>query len=81
MFKNIHTDTTWKVFKYIIFSGPYFPVFGLNMEIYSVNIRIQSEYRKIRRKNSVSGPFSRNVVGIWSDLICLYLQGFLANIF
>ena len=23
------------------FSGPYVPVFGLNMEIYSVNLRIQ----------------------------------------
>ena len=30
------------------FSGPYFPVFGLNTEIYSANICIQSEYRKIR---------------------------------
>ena len=26
------------------FSGLYFPVFGLNMEIYRVNLRIQSEY-------------------------------------
>ena len=30
------------------FSGSYFPVFRLNMEIHSVNLRIQSEYRKIR---------------------------------
>ena len=31
-------------------------------EIYEVNLRIQSEYRKIRtRKNSVFGHFSRNV--------------------
>ena len=29
------------------FSGPYFPVFGLNMKIYCVNLRIQSEYMKI----------------------------------
>ena len=35
------------------FSGPYFPVFGLKTEIYGVNLRIQSEYRKVRtRKNS-----------------------------
>ena len=40
------------------FSGPYFPVFELNMEIYSENLCIQSEYRKIRtRKNSVFGHF------------------------
>ena len=43
------------------FSGPYFPVFGLNREIYSVNIRIQFEYGKKRtRKNSVFGHFSRS---------------------
>ena len=36
-----------------------FPVFGLNAEIYSLNIRIQSKYVKIRtRKNSVLGHFS-----------------------
>ena len=47
--------------KYGDFSGPYFPVFGLNMEIYSVNFRIQSKYRKIwTRKNSVFGPFSHS---------------------
>ena len=38
-----------------------FPVFGLDMEFYRVNLRIQSENRKIRtRKNSVSGQFSRS---------------------
>ena len=43
------------------FCGPYFPVFGLNAEIYSVNLHIQSKYRKIRaRKNSVFGYFSRS---------------------
>ena len=44
--------------KYGIISGPYFPVFGLNMEIYIVN---QSEYRKIRTRNdSIFGNFSRS---------------------
>ena len=53
--------TAWKVSKYGVFSGLYFPVFGLNTEIYSVNLRIQSEYRKIRtRNNSVFGHFSRS---------------------
>ena len=40
--------TAWKVFKYGVFSGPYFPVFGLNTEINSVkspySVRVQ-EYR------------------------------------
>ena len=44
------------------FSGPHFPVFGLNAEIYEVNLCIQSECRKIRtRNNSVFGLFSRSV--------------------
>ena len=29
------------------FSGLHFPIFGLNTGVYSVNFRIQSEYRKI----------------------------------
>ena len=46
--------------KYGVFSGPYFPVFGLNTKIYGVNLRIQSECRKIRtRKDSVFGHVSR----------------------
>ena len=36
----------WKVSKYEVFPGPYFPVFGLNTEVYSVNLRIQYENRK-----------------------------------
>ena len=53
--------TAWKVSKYGVIFGPYFPVFGLNTEIYRVNLRIQSEYRKIRtRNNSVFGHFSHS---------------------
>ena len=41
------------------FSGPYFLLFGINTEIYSVNLRIQSECGIIRiRKNPVFGHFS-----------------------
>ena len=32
------------------FSGPSFPAFGLNMKKYSVSLRIQSEYGKIRTR-------------------------------
>ena len=53
--------TAWKLSKCGAFSGPYFPVFGLNTEIYGVNIGIKSEYRKIRtRKNSLFERFSRS---------------------
>ena len=47
--------------KYGVVSGPYFPVFGLNTEKYSVSLRIKSEFRKIRtRNNSVFGHFPRS---------------------
>ena len=52
-------DTAWKVSKYGVISGPYFPVYGLNTEIYRVSLRIQSEYTKIKtRKSSIFGHFS-----------------------
>ena len=53
--------TAWNVSKYGVISGPHFPVFRLNTEIYFVNLRIQWDYRKIRtRNNSVFGHFSRS---------------------
>ena len=56
------TGTAWKVSKYGVISGQYFSVSGLNTEICWLNLRIQSEYRKIRTKNnSVFGQFSRSV--------------------
>ena len=60
------TDTLCeKVSKYGVFSGPYFPVFGLNTEIYFLNFRIQAKYRKIRTtKNSIFGHFSRSDIVI-----------------
>ena len=58
--KVLLKGTAQKVFKYGVYSGPYFPVFGLNTDMYSVNLRFQSEYRKLlTRKNSVFGHFSR----------------------
>ena len=51
----------WKVSKYGVFSGLYFPAFGLNTEKYVVSFRIQYECEKIwTRKNSVFGHFSRS---------------------
>ena len=65
---------------YVAFSGPYFPVFGLNTEIYDVNLRIQSEYRKIRnRKNSVFGHSSRRVMLLFCLKIVLISNYYLRN--
>ena len=49
------TKKVWKVSEKCVksvqiqsFSGPYFPVFGLNTERYCVSLRVQSECGKIR---------------------------------
>ena len=58
----VSCHTAWKVSKYGVFSGPYFPVFRLNTETYSLNLPIQSEYRKMRTRNdSVFGHVSCSV--------------------
>ena len=36
------------------FSGPVFPAFGLNTEIYSVNLRIHSECGKIQTRKTLN---------------------------
>ena len=52
------TITAWKVPKYGLFSGPYFPLFGLNNGDL-LGKSIQSKDRKIRTtQNSVFGHFS-----------------------
>ena len=50
IWKSLTKDTAWKVSKYRVSSGPYFPIFGLNTKIYSVNLLIQSAYRKIETR-------------------------------
>ena len=67
---TLPNSTVWKVSKYGVISGPYFPVFGLNTEIYFVNLRIQFEYRKIRtRNNSVFGHFSRSGLALFTTFL------------
>ena len=59
-------NTVWRVSKYRVFSGPYFPIFELNAKIYPVSFRIHSKYWKIRtRKNSLTRHFLRSV-NYWS---------------
>ena len=62
--------TVWNVPKYGVFSGPYFPAFGLNNERYFVSLRIKSECGKIwTRKNSVFGHFTQ-----WKVLVFYYVR-------
>ena len=59
---SLEGDTARRVSNYGVFSGLYFPAFGLNTERYGVSFRIQSKYGKVRTtKNSVFGHFSRSV--------------------
>ena len=44
---EIGTFSLHEVSKYGVFSGPYFPAFGLNTERYHVPLRIQSKCGKI----------------------------------
>ena len=61
----IMTITAGKLSKYGVFSGPYFPAFGLNTERYEV----MQECRKIRtRKNFVFGHFSHSESAIEGDI-------------
>ena len=66
--KNVH---------YQSFSGPHFPVFGLNTETYSLNLRIQSECRKMRNRKS---PNTNTFYKVFSYFVSLY-KLLLLNIF
>ena len=56
--------------KYEVFSGHYFPTFGLNTEIYEVSLRMQPEYRKIQtRKNSLFWHFSHSSIYDYKPLL------------
>ena len=53
-FRKKHCDTIVRIRS---FSGPYFPVFGLDTEIYSVNLRIQFEYVEMRTRKTPGAEF------------------------
>ena len=75
------TLSAWKMSKYGVFSASYFPAFGLDTEIYGVNLHIKSKYSKIRtRKNSVFDHFScsesvsQNALSQMSDWVLIRLS-------
>ena len=51
------------------FSGPYFPSFGLNTEIYSVNLRIQSNMGKIQARKT---PNTHSFHAVLIHLCCCF---------
>ena len=66
--------TAWKVSKYGVFSGSYFPTFRLNTERYGVSLRIQSIELKYRGKSRVLNAHMRSTK-YWSHVLkaCLLL--------
>ena len=44
------------------FSGPHFPAFGLNTEIYSKNLRIYFQFRNMRIRKTTNRPFPRSMM-------------------
>ena len=51
------------------FSGPHFPAFGLNMEIYSVNLLIQSKREKYGPKKTPNTDTFYTVVNCANSVI------------
>ena len=70
--------TAWKVSKYGVISGPYFPAFGLNTERYEVSLRIQSESWKMRTRNSSAfGLFSGSAICVLYSTHIVYSYSYL----
>ena len=65
--------TAWKVYKYGVFSGPYFPTFGLNTERYGVFNPNAGKY----------GPKNFRILSLFAQCIwrkiCLINKGMLAS--
>ena len=55
------TVTVWKVSKYGVFSGLYYPAFGLNTERYALSVLSPNAGKYGTRKTSVFEHFSRSV--------------------
>ena len=63
------------------FPGPYFPIFGLNTEIYGINLCIQSEYGNIRTRKKLDtfhAVWKREFqLLIWLVFNCQYTKSYL----
>ena len=64
-----HYGFPWHVLQFGVFSAPLFPVFGLNKEIYRVNLRIQPECEKIRLKKYRIQTLFAWCVFLWKKIV------------
>ena len=66
--RQLITHTAWKVSRYGAFSGHYFPVFGLNIEIYSISIVLNLAPSQLSRQlcknklHKISDYWSRDML-------------------
>ena len=62
---HAYQGTAFQVSKYGVFSGPYFPAFGMNTEKYGVSLCIQSKCRKIRTRKTPNTDIFQAVELVW----------------
>ena len=62
---KVFKDHCVKSAKYGVFSGPYFPAFGLNTERYGVSPHIQSESGKIKTRITPNMDTFHAVTGLY----------------
>ena len=75
---KLKTNTSSKVSKYVFFSGPYFPLFGLNTKVYGVNLSIQSKCWKMpTRKTPYLDIFHAGFLQIVIDKINIFLYKYI----
>ena len=67
--------TKWKELKYIVFSGPYFPVFGLNTEIYLYRLKIRLDLQYLENEGTwlEAFPFLFQVIFVYICSFWLFL--------
>ena len=58
-----------KIFCIRSFSGPYFPAFGLNTDIYKINLHIGSECGKMRTRKTPNTDFFYAVCMYWQNTL------------
>ena len=69
LISNFHCVKSVRIRSY---SGPHFPAFGLNMERYSVSLRIQSEYGKMRTRTTPNTDTFYAVFGL--TMFCWHIE-------
>ena len=69
IFQFSHSVATWKVSKYGVFSGPYFPAFGLNTERYGISpYSVRMRENTDQKKRRIFGHLTHCVAQLFNEL-------------